>query len=684
MIKTSKLYENSRRFFGVLLAFTLFIGLVPVRAQAASTLPFTDVGENDWFYPAVEYCCSRGIFSGTSDTAFSPYSSLTRAQVVTILGRELKVDLTAIGTQSGWADVPNDCYYIRYLGWATDAGLINGTSYCTFSPEDAVTRQDMATLVGRLTERFNLSLEQGEAEKTGAFLDADSVSDYAWGYVEKLRKTGVLSGSAGNFKPKDPLTRAEAAAIMQRFDERTVRCEKIEVSAGSNTVAVGEDLRLTVRYSPDPCSKPALSYTSSDTAVLTVSADGTVHGVHDGQAVVTVKTAQGMNASVTITVGAGEESADSAASPTAIRCAFGSANGARSVELRYGNDQQICTTWTPSAAAQNGRLTFTSTNSDVAEVSSTGLVSAVGSGTAQIIVAAANGLCDTLTVTVKDPTDTGDSGSSAGTDGLDQKNNDWIDAQLASIVTPGMSDSEKAEAIAEYLCDYMTYDYKYYRGGGRTVTIADGAPSYSEPYGVCQDYADRYAAFCKRAGLDATVEVGEANSGNGPYYLVPLETAWQGHAWNSVVCGGTRYYIDTCWMDGATGYDNNGAYEAFYSLSTDYWADHRQNGVRGTKSRFDTSNMAVLCCDGTVSEFDLSVGQQYYAYVPYRGYLTKYSFKKESLDGYAEERYCKGENSYGWEQVMTITHSGRQVITITTKDMSDNVIKITTITINAA
>ena len=64
MIKTSKLYENSRRFFGVLLAFTLFIGLVPVRAQAASTLPFTDVGENDWFYPAVEYCCSRGIFSG--------------------------------------------------------------------------------------------------------------------------------------------------------------------------------------------------------------------------------------------------------------------------------------------------------------------------------------------------------------------------------------------------------------------------------------------------------------------------------------------------------------------------------------------------------------------------------------------------------------------------------------------
>ena len=680
MKKTISLRKYTGRLLSVLLALALLVSLVPAPAQAASALPFTDVSESDWFYPAVRYCYMHGIFSGTSDTTFSPNSSLTRAQVVTILGREQKADLSGEDSLSGWADVPDSCYYIRYLNWAAGAALINGTSCCDFSPENAITRQDMATILGRLKEHFGILFTQSTDSQTLAFLDADSIADYARSYVESLRDSGILAGDAGSFHPAAVLTRAQAAAVLQRLDERTVRCEKIEAPA-SLTVPTGKDLQLDIRYLPEPCSMPMLSYSSSNTALLTVSDKGVLHGVHDGRATVSVTAAGGPSACVSVTVGTGDDSQDSTIPLTAIRCAFDLA-GNKSIELAVGSQEQICTTLIPENTTQTTPFTFTSSNTGVATVYSSGLVRAVGSGTAQITIQAVNGLSDTLTVTVPEPTEEGH-GTAPTIVRPDQKNSDWIDAQLAGIVTPGMSDYAKAEAIAKYICDYMTYDYSYYKGRGRTVTIAAGAPSYSEPYGVCQDYADRYSAFCGRAGLEAAVETGEANSGDGPYYLVPLETAWQGHAWNSVICDGTKYYIDTCWMDGGTGYDTNGKYEMFYSLSPDYWADHRQDGVRGTKSRFDTSNMEVLCCDGSVTELDLRVGQQYYAYVPYRGYPTKSSWKKEQFDGYAEERYCTGEGSYGWEQVMTITHSGRQVITIAIKNMDDKVIDTVAITINA-
>lgn len=50
-------------------------------------MPFTDVKPSNWFYDAVRTVYNAGIMEGTSETTFSPNSTLTRAQIAQIIAR---------------------------------------------------------------------------------------------------------------------------------------------------------------------------------------------------------------------------------------------------------------------------------------------------------------------------------------------------------------------------------------------------------------------------------------------------------------------------------------------------------------------------------------------------------------------------------------------------------------------
>lgn len=96
-------------------------------------LPFTDVREADWFYDDVVYAYENGLFSGTSDTTFSPNASMTRAMLVTVLYR-LEGQPTVSG-RSGFSDVKLNSYYEDAVTWAADNGIVNGHRRHDVQPE---------------------------------------------------------------------------------------------------------------------------------------------------------------------------------------------------------------------------------------------------------------------------------------------------------------------------------------------------------------------------------------------------------------------------------------------------------------------------------------------------------------------------------------------------------------------
>ena len=183
------------------------------------TLPFTDVHESDWFYNDVVFAYENGLFSGTSDTTFSPNASMTRAMLVTVLYR--LEGQPAVNGRSGFSDVQYNSYYEDAVTWAADNGIVNGTSATTFSPNANVTREQMAAILYRYAQykKYNTA---ASSSLTG-FSDHAAVSSYAvtpmqWAVAEKL-----INGSNGKLMPTGNATRAQVAAILHRFVENVAK-----------------------------------------------------------------------------------------------------------------------------------------------------------------------------------------------------------------------------------------------------------------------------------------------------------------------------------------------------------------------------------------------------------------------------------------------------------------------------
>lgn len=72
---------------------TLFPAGIRVSAsEREDALPFTDVADDAWFRDAVDYVWEEGLFSGTSETRFSPSLGMTRGMFVTVLGKKSGID----------------------------------------------------------------------------------------------------------------------------------------------------------------------------------------------------------------------------------------------------------------------------------------------------------------------------------------------------------------------------------------------------------------------------------------------------------------------------------------------------------------------------------------------------------------------------------------------------------------
>lgn len=202
----------------------LLVAVVPMGAMAVWFNPFKDVTVDDWYYEAVEYVNTQGLFNGTGTNEFSPNASMTRGMFVTVLGKAAKMDTSAYGT-SQFKDVPGDAYYAPYVTWAAEVGVVNGTSPTTFSPNNSITREDMATMLYKYARAYGYDTSYDEANLLD-YPDTGKISSYAQVPMAWAVTQGVLAGSDGYLNPKGYATRAETAQIF--YNSRNVFSTKVE------------------------------------------------------------------------------------------------------------------------------------------------------------------------------------------------------------------------------------------------------------------------------------------------------------------------------------------------------------------------------------------------------------------------------------------------------------------------
>ena len=114
--------------------------------KATGSNPFADISADAWYYDAVLWAVANGVTVGTSATTFSPDAPVTRSQAVTFQWRAAG---SPVVTGDSFDDVAADAYYAGAVTWAVANGITNGTGGNKFSPEVTVTRAQAVTFLWR-------------------------------------------------------------------------------------------------------------------------------------------------------------------------------------------------------------------------------------------------------------------------------------------------------------------------------------------------------------------------------------------------------------------------------------------------------------------------------------------------------------------------------------------------------
>ena len=234
----------------------------PTKAPTPTTEPgkqvFEDVPSTYWAYSYIMDLYDAGIVNGASATMFYPENNVTRAEftkmAVVLFGLDSK------STESQFTDVPANEWYAKYVVAATEAGIVTGISETEFAPNDDVTSEQMAAIIGRY-----LDITSKAAMK---YTDSAAISDYAVPYVSGLTEKGLLTGEEdGTFRPAASAARSEAAALLSRV--------KATMSAPEETAAPEKTAAPEATASAEPeataSAEPVATATAAPEATATPS-----------------------------------------------------------------------------------------------------------------------------------------------------------------------------------------------------------------------------------------------------------------------------------------------------------------------------------------------------------------------------------------------------------------------------
>ncbi|MBS5671564.1 MAG: S-layer homology domain-containing protein [Oscillospiraceae bacterium] len=178
--------------------------------------PFQDI-ENHWAKEEILKAYHEGLFQGVTETKFIPEGKMDRAMFVTVLYR-LAGNPAVESLETAFTDVDTAQYYGAAVAWAVEHGVTNGVSQTQFAPHQAISRQELVTMLYRYAKATGQDVT-GQAD-LGQFVDAGKVADWAEAPVAWAVKEEILEGYPGSYLlPRGSATRAQAAAIFCRYGQ---------------------------------------------------------------------------------------------------------------------------------------------------------------------------------------------------------------------------------------------------------------------------------------------------------------------------------------------------------------------------------------------------------------------------------------------------------------------------------
>lgn len=178
-------------------------------------------GPDYWAHKGIDYCVRNRLMNGVGAGTFSPSTACTRAQIVKILYNRSGNQTDYSYYYLPFTDVAPGAWYYNAVAWAYYNDVTSGTSATMFSPNAAITRQQLVTFLYRYTVKYAPEFT-GNAAPISTFPDAGSVANWAYAAMSWAVGNGLIKGNAHDngpdyLDPNGSATRAQTATIIMRY-----------------------------------------------------------------------------------------------------------------------------------------------------------------------------------------------------------------------------------------------------------------------------------------------------------------------------------------------------------------------------------------------------------------------------------------------------------------------------------
>ena len=249
--------------------------------KAKENLPagvYPDTKDN-WARDAIQAMTQAGYLSGYADNTFKPSAQITREQAAAIYGKVLQhnlneQELAEIATKessTSYSDVEADRWSSSAIKLVSAAGVMEGTSKTAFTPSKTMDREQFVASAASLAKKLNLSTPVKTEKVT--FKDEASISSAYLADIQYMAQRGIVaSGATENFNPKQPVTRAQAATILNRMlNGAGLATPKHTTTEAKAETAVKEDVKKA-----DTAAEKDASKVSKDAKKAVAKADKAV------------------------------------------------------------------------------------------------------------------------------------------------------------------------------------------------------------------------------------------------------------------------------------------------------------------------------------------------------------------------------------------------------------------------
>lgn len=209
---------------------------------------FADVKYDSWQYKSAKPVYDKGYMTGKGKLGnrviFSPDTNINRSQFATSLYS--MAGSPAAAYKGNFSDVNGSDWYAKAVAWASDNGIVSGYTNGKFGVNDKATREQLALMFYKYAQYKKFDVRIKASTNLDRFTDAAKVDGWALDAMKWAVERGIISGkgnaSAGyRLDPTKGATRAECAAMMNKFDEIYSKSLKVYEEESEEPLALPEE-----------------------------------------------------------------------------------------------------------------------------------------------------------------------------------------------------------------------------------------------------------------------------------------------------------------------------------------------------------------------------------------------------------------------------------------------------------